>query len=156
METLLVFDMSSSSHVGWQNTLGVLLFFYYHYRTLVLFLLPGPVAVVIVILVKSILSVLFPVRLLPTPTRQVYSFRLGVSVIWVLARRADCVGLVPVCTDVFMSEWVFPCLWSDFCLTYTTGTPHSQRGHQIEQISVFFFLLSLLHRWPICYQDFDV
>lgn len=46
---------------------------------------------------------------------------------------------------------VFQCLWSVFCLTFTTGTPH-----RVDIKSNTFFFLLLSHWWQICYQDFDV
>lgn len=114
--------IASSSCVGWQTTLQVL---YCHYGTLALFLVSRPVTLIIIIPVQSFLTCFSCALFLPLP-RQVCSFRLGVSVIWVLFKSpttSQCGRLLPVWTHMMRSGWVFQCLWSDFCLTFTTETP---------------------------------
>lgn len=48
---------------------------------------------------------------------------------------------------------VFQCLWSDFCLTFTTGTPHRADTKSNKFLPHPPFLE---HWWPICYHYFDV
>lgn len=104
-------------------------FFYCRNRTLALLLVPRPVAMVIIIPLKSFLTVFCEscFRL----TWQAYcNFRLGFGL----------ESFHPHWSDSGGSGWVFGCLWSDFCLTFTTGTPHRA---DIKSNKFLFFLFFL-------------
>lgn len=113
-------------------------FFYCHNRTLVLSLLP------LDLFAHQLTGLpLFFFSFFFFPSCQGHKFRLEVLVSPAAAHESMLVG----------QDGYFWCLWSEFCLTFTTGTPH--RANIKSNFNFFsFFSPFLLHWRSFCYLYF--